>query len=492
MRLAAGRFVAPARGVGSARDTFARAYLLGTVCPYAIAFDVVAFPFPKQRSWYQPRRGVCVSRQHAPWRHGSASYYASAAVERFPTTTKAVVFDKHGRPGNVLRVDTNFPVPTLGPDDVLVRWKVATVNPSDINVVEGTYPVLPKRFPAVGGNEAVGEVVKFGVGVGIKSLVGGDYGIGGQTVGDTVGDGELIKVIPDVPGLGTWREFAVVPAEKLRVVPTHINDELLAQLCVNLPTALRLLQDFVDLRVDFSASPAMEKINKNANATVALNAPSSAVGRAVLQICSAYGVPVVCSLRGRVTEKLWLEDAAALKLLGATLVVKDDLKRGGFRTNEVKELLKNLPPVLLALNCVGGDSSLLLASVLSEDGTIVTYGNMGRAPVYVPTGAAIFKNITAKGFWLTRWNARVGEIEAKKKRWHDETETDENGEGSPVAFSSDRQSPRSSMYKTLLGMIDRELLRMPLQRLGLDGFVETLNSAAAGRVGGGKSALWMP
>ena len=62
-----------------------------------------------------------------------------------------------------------------------------------------------------------------------------------------------VKVVPDVPGSGTWREFAVFPAAALRRVPARLPDELAAQMCVNLPTALRLLQDFADLGADFEA-----------------------------------------------------------------------------------------------------------------------------------------------------------------------------------------------------------------------------------------------
>jgi trans-2-enoyl-CoA reductase len=34
---------------------------------------------------------------------------------------------------------------------------------------------------------------------------------------------------------------------------------------------------------------------------------------------------------------------------------------------------------------------------------MVTYGGMSKQPLVVPTGAFIFKDITLKGFWLTRW-----------------------------------------------------------------------------------------
>lgn len=43
-------------------------------------------------------------------------------------------------------------------NEVLVKMLAAPINPSDINVLQGTYGILP-TFPAIGGNEGVGTVV---------------------------------------------------------------------------------------------------------------------------------------------------------------------------------------------------------------------------------------------------------------------------------------------------------------------------------------------
>ena len=55
------------------------------------------------------------------------------------------------------------------------------------------------------------------------------------------------------------------------------------------------------------------------------------------------------------------------------------------RSPETRAVLKSLPPVILALNGVGGSSSASLASMLTHGGTMVTYGGMSRKPVSVPT-----------------------------------------------------------------------------------------------------------
>ena len=402
-----------------------------------------------------------------------------------------MVFDAHGHPSRALRVDEAFPVAPLGPEDVLVRFAASPVNPSDANVVEGTYPLRPRAFPAVGGGEGVAEVVRFGARVDRRSLVGGDDL-------DAFAEEDVarkpVKVVPDVPGSGTWREFAVFPAAALRRVPARLPDELAAQMCVNLPTALRLLQDFADLGADFEAdfeprdSPGSFTKKKKTNArkkTVVLNAPTSAVGRAAVQMCAARGVPVVCALRARETDDAWERDARYLKSLGASLVVRD--AAGGFRTRDAADALREMPPVALALNGVGGASSAALAGALAENGVMVTYGGMARAPAHVPTGAAIFKNVTARGFWLTRWSeeARLAERDTKKKK----SDSEDDASAAYVFARKKKLGARGAMFRALFGMVDRGELTMPTRAVGFRGFLNALN-AREGKVGEGKMALW--
>ena len=398
-----------------------------------------------------------------------------------------MVFDAHGHPSRALRVDEAFPVAPLGPEDVLVRFAASPVNPSDANVVEGTYPLRPRAFPAVGGGEGVAEVVRFGARVDRRSLVGGDDL-------DAFAEEDVarkpVKVVPDVPGSGTWREFAVFPAAALRRVPARLPDELAAQMCVNLPTALRLLQDFADLGADFEAdfeggSPGSFTKKKKTNAqkkTVVLNAATSAVGRAAVQMCAARGVPVVCALRARETDDAWERDARYLKSLGASLVVRD--AAGGFRTRAAADALGEMPPVALALNGVGGASSAALAGALAENGVMVTYGGMARAPAHVPTGAAIFKNVTARGFWLTRWSEEARLAEREKK-----SDSEDDASAAYVFARKKKLGARGVMFRALFGMVDRGELTMPTRAVGFRGFLNALN-AREGKVGEGKMALW--
>ncbi len=137
---------------------------------------------------------------------------AVAAVDTdtvFPTTK--AVFEKHGSPGEVLKIVQEKleldPITGQVPRDcVLIELLAAPVNPADLNMIEGTYRNLPDFDGGsfIGGNEGVFVVRK-------TSTVARRSGRGGSSQRLSVGD----WVIPREPMFGTWRTFAIVHADML-------------------------------------------------------------------------------------------------------------------------------------------------------------------------------------------------------------------------------------------------------------------------------------
>jgi trans-2-enoyl-CoA reductase len=72
------------------------------------------------------------------------------------------------------------------------------------------------------------------------------------------------------------------------------------------------------------------------------------------------------------------------------------------------------PPPRLGLNLVGGRSGLNLARLLGDGAQFVTFGGMSREPVSFPTSLFIFKDLNAKGFWLSRWNSQRENLESRR------------------------------------------------------------------------------
>ncbi|XP_003450553.1 enoyl-[acyl-carrier-protein] reductase, mitochondrial isoform X1 [Oreochromis niloticus] len=305
------------------------------------------------------RRSVAAAVSQC-FRHRDASVsHFSLLAGLSAQTCKALVYRTHGDPSRVVQLE-GVALPSLGAKDVLVKVLAAPINPSDINMIQGTYAILPD-LPAVGGNEGVAQVVE--VGSQVKSLKAGDW------------------VIPKDASLGTWRTQAVLPEDDVISVPNDIPLVSAATLGVNPCTAFRMLSDFEDL---------------NPGDSVIQNAANSGVGQAVIQIAAARGINTINVIRDR-PEFTELSDK--LKAIGASHVIKEE----ALRKHEIKELFKTCPKPKLALNGVGGKSATELLRHLQIGGSMVTYGGMSKQPVTVPVSALIFKDVKVRGFWVTQW-----------------------------------------------------------------------------------------
>lgn len=249
----------------------------------------------------------------------------------------------------------------------------APINPADLNMVQGSYPIQPS-LPAVGGNEGVGQVLAVGDQSKLKI---GDF------------------VIPSKPGFGTWRTAAVCnDNDVIALSPASVagvKPEYLATLSVNPATAFRLLNDFVSLKKDD---------------VIIQNGANSMVGVSVIQLANNLGVKSINIIRRRTDYDNLVE---RLKSYGAYIVVGDDY----LRTAEFRKLISDLPKPKLALNCVGGPSATELIRLLAPGGLMVTYGGMSLQPVTVPTSSLIFNDVTLKGFWMSRWYEQHGDQEKK-------------------------------------------------------------------------------
>jgi len=272
-------------------------------------------------------------------------------------TINAAVYEKHGNPADVLRVETR-PWPTATADEAVVKMSAAPINPADLNQIEGKYPVRPE-LPATPGFEGAGTVVELGANV--KGLTSG-----------------ALVILPH--NVGTWREAVSVKAEDLVVVPGGIEPVQAAMLKINPLTAWRLLHDYVDLqRGDWLIQ----------------NAANSATGRDVIQIAHELGYKTVNLVRRA-------ELVDELRAEGGDIVLVD----GDNLRQEVKDATGGAP-IRLGLNSVGGDSALRLANCLAPGGTLVSFGAMSLQPLKIPTGLLIFKDLRFRGIWINKWYDNV-------------------------------------------------------------------------------------
>jgi trans-2-enoyl-CoA reductase len=268
-------------------------------------------------------------------------------------TINAAVYETHGNPAEVLRVESR-PWPTPAAGEVIVQMRAAPINPADLNQIEGKYPVRAE-LPATPGFEGAGIVAEMGADVANLAI------------------GALV-ILPH--NTGTWRDAVALNSEELVIVPAGIEPVHAAMLKINPMTAWRLLHDYVELeRGDWLIQ----------------NAANSAAGRAVIQIAHELGYKTVNVVRRS-------ELISELRAEGGDVVLVDseNLRR------QVEDAVGG-PPIRLGLNAVGGESALRLANCLAPGSTLVTYGAMSLQPLKIPNGLLIFKDLRFRGIWINKW-----------------------------------------------------------------------------------------
>jgi NADPH2:quinone reductase len=128
---------------------------------------------------------------------------------------KAIQISKTGGPEALTLVD--IPVPKPKPNEALVKISASGVNFIDVYFREGRYPA---PLPFVGGQEGAGVVSE--IGSDVKSLKVGDR-------------------VAYTGTLGSYAEYAVVPADRLVEIPQGVDDRQAAAAMLQGMTAHYLL-----------------------------------------------------------------------------------------------------------------------------------------------------------------------------------------------------------------------------------------------------------
>jgi len=314
---------------------------------------------------------------------------------------KAVQVVAFGRAQDVVKLNEVPDVASPGPNEVVVAVEAAPINNSDFMIIAGRYGYLPTP-PATLGIEGVGRVVAAGSQV--KNL--------------KVGDRTLIPFT--VP---TWTERVKFTASWQRPLPEKADIQQLSMIGVNPATAYLLLTDFVKIPH---------------GGWLIQNGANSATARAVIAVAKSLGLKTVNVVRRE-------EVVDEVKSVGGDIVLVDgpDLaKRVARETGGA--------PILLALDVVGGASTLNLMSCLAPKAVLVIYSAMSGQPFSGSALSVIFNEVSVRGFWLGHWG---------------KTATDE---------------ALAKMYDHLVPMVASGAISAPVVgSYGLEGFPEAIAKAAA-------------
>ncbi|OLY83461.1 putative trans-2-enoyl-CoA reductase, mitochondrial [Smittium mucronatum] len=265
---------------------------------------------------------------------------------------------------------------------------VAPINPSDKNQIEGVYPIkkastqleiknyitqeAEKTEAYVGGNEGIGQVLA--IGSSAPPALNGPISVGDYVMPMSTGS------------VGTWANAVHAHPSSLVVFRnrSNVTVEQLGSLKVNASTSYRMLRDIVQL---------------NPGDYVIQNGANSGVGQVLIQLARNWGFKTINVIRDRPDFEQVKKE---LESLGADLVLSESELSNKETVQKVKQHI-GTSQIKLGVNCVCGKSAVQMARYLSENGYFVTYGAMAKQPMAIPAALFIFKNITFKGYWVSKW-----------------------------------------------------------------------------------------
>ncbi|WP_461024482.1 NADP-dependent oxidoreductase [Thalassiella azotivora] len=184
---------------------------------------------------------------------------------------RAMTYDRYGGP-EVLEL-TEQPVPKVGPGEVLVRVRSASVNPVDWKLMAGGLDALMDvRFPVVPGWDVAGVVEQVGI----------------DTPEWSPGDEVIAYARKDYVHGGTFAEFVTVPVRALAPKPyTATWDE-----AAGLPLA------------GLTAYQLLTRLDTDRGDTVLVHGASGGVGSLGVQIARQLGARVIGTASPRHHDRL--------------------------------------------------------------------------------------------------------------------------------------------------------------------------------------------
>ena len=265
---------------------------------------------------------------------------------------KAALIDRYG--SNDLVTVKDIAVPVMGPLDLLVRVKAASVNPLDVKTRDGKLKTLLKyQFPLVLGNDLAGVVSH----------------VGAQVTRFQKGDAVYARL--DTDRIGTFAEFAVVREGAAARKPNNVTFEEAASLPL----------------VALTAWQALVEVGKlGANQRVLIHGGSGGVGSVAIQLARHLGATVFTTVGKRNTE--------LVKRLGADVPID-------YRSARFEDVATDCDVVL---DNAGGDTLVRCFECVKPGGVVVSIGatpstafarNWGLNPILVLAISVMSRKATA-------------------------------------------------------------------------------------------------
>lgn len=181
-----------------------------------------------------------------------------------------------------------LPIPVPGPGQVLIRIEAIGVNFIEIYFRKGTYKAA---LPLTPGSEAAGTIEELG------------SGVNGFKIGD---------MVASVAVLGSYAEYALVPAAQLVKVPAGLSPE---------QSAAALLQGMTAHYLAFSTYPL------KAGETALVHAGAGGVGLLLTQMAARIGARVITTVSSEAKAELSREAGASDAIIYTEQDFEAEVKR---------------------------------------------------------------------------------------------------------------------------------------------------------------------
>ena len=259
---------------------------------------------------------------------------------------KAMVVRQHGG-SEVMEFVPDFPDPTIGEGDVLIRVRASSLNYHDVFTRRGM-PGIKIPMPLIMGLDVAGEIAEVGPGVegwsaGDRVLVDPINRVEGGLIGETIHGG--------------LAELCRVPAHQLVRIPDAVNYVDAAALPVAYGTAHRML---------------VSKGNVREGDTVMILGASGGVGVCCVQLAKQAGAEVVaCASTGEKLDRLRYLGADHLINYAESDFVQEVFSRYGKPSRRGANVGNGLDVVV---NFTGGDTWVKSMRCLKVGGRLLTCG----------------------------------------------------------------------------------------------------------------------
>ena len=221
---------------------------------------------------------------------------------------------------------TDLPLPSCGPDQVVIKIQAAGVGMWDVKVRQGNVRLEGQHFPLVLGWESAGTIEQGG------TLVTG------LNVGTPV-----ICATYQV-GIGHYAQYVAVPADLVAPAPSSLDALHAAALPVNGLTAYQALYELLKLQK---------------GETLLITGAAGGTGTLAVQLAAGVGAHVIVTARSR--------NHPYLQQLGATELI--DYAQTDF-VNAVH--MAHPEGIDAVLDCVGGETAARSLQVVRDGGRLVT------------------------------------------------------------------------------------------------------------------------